>query len=84
LESVRVAELHCAAFLFADNARKFSNVTTSGNVGGIMRKMTELYGLHVLRTFGDQGYLEGYLTPQHLKDVERLYCEVSLFLFYDI
>jgi acyl-CoA oxidase len=42
-----------------------------------MRKMTALWGLHVLRTYGDQGYVEEYLTPKHMKDIEKEYLDVS-------
>lgn len=79
LESVRVAELHCAAFLFSVNARQFSNVSgsnTEPSVQRIMRQMTALWGLHILRVYGDQGYMEGFLSPKQMKDIEKGYLEV--------
>lgn len=78
LESVRVAELHCAAFLFSDNARNFgvSDTNLDPGLAAIMRKMTALWGLHVLFTFGDQGFMEGFFSPKQMKDIEKEYLGV--------
>lgn len=79
LESVKVAELHCAAFLFSDNARSFASVSDSfidPSLATIMRKMTALWGLHVLCTFGDQGFMEGFISPKQMKDIEKEYLGV--------
>ncbi|KAI8075645.1 acyl-CoA dehydrogenase/oxidase [Thamnidium elegans] len=87
LESVRVAELHCAAFLFSDNARKFSSVSESkldAGLTAIMRKMTALWGLHVLRTYGDQGYVEGFLSPNQMKGIEKEYLELCKTMRKDV
>lgn len=84
LESVRVAELHCASFVFSDNARKYSSISesqTSTSAARILRQMTALWGLHVLKTYGDQGFIEGYLTPHHIKDIEKEYLGVKVLLF---
>lgn len=85
LESVRVAELHCAAFLFSDNAKRFSSVadsTIDPSLIHIMRKMTALWGLHILRTYGDQGYMEGFFSPKQMKDVEKEYLAVTINKLY--
>lgn len=79
LESVKVAELHCAAFLFSDNARTFgvSDTILDPGLTTIMRKMTALWGLHVLVKFGDQGFIEGFISPKQMKDTEKEYLGVS-------
>ncbi|KAI9475460.1 MAG: acyl-CoA dehydrogenase/oxidase [Benjaminiella poitrasii] len=76
LESVKVAELHCAAFLFSDNARRIDKSSMNPGLFTIMRQMTALWGLHVLRTFGDQGYMEGYLSPNQIKGIEQEYLKL--------
>lgn len=83
LESVRVAELHCASFIFSDNARKHASIAESQNgtsTARILRQMTTLWGLHVLKTYGDQGFIEGYFTPQHIKGIEKEYLAVSRYV----
>ncbi|CEG77565.1 Putative Acyl-coenzyme A oxidase [Rhizopus microsporus] len=45
LDANRVAELHCATFLYSDNARRFSAINNSSldtSVATIMRQMTQL------------------------------------------
>ncbi|KAI8978653.1 acyl-CoA dehydrogenase/oxidase [Pilobolus umbonatus] len=87
LESVKVAELHCAAFLFSDNARKFSNKAESNldpSVFAVMNKMTRLWGLHALRTFGDQGFMEGFLTAAHMKNIEKVYLKICKEMRYEV
>ncbi|CAO0800670.1 unnamed protein product [Mucor circinelloides] len=87
LESVRVAELHCAAFLFSVNARQFASVSGSDmdpSVQLIMRQMTALWGLHILRVYGDQGYMEGFLSPKQLKDIEKEYLELCKSMRYEV
>lgn len=51
------------------------------SVQRIMRQMTALWGLHILRVYGDQGYMEGFLSPKQLKDIEKEYLEVSKYWF---
>ncbi|RCH84888.1 fatty-acyl coenzyme A oxidase, partial [Rhizopus stolonifer] len=79
LESVRVAELHCAAYLFHIGAKKFGQpIGTKGiepSVLAIMKKLTAVWGLHVLHTYGDQGFKEGYFTPQHIISIEKTYID---------
>ncbi|KAF1805085.1 acyl-CoA dehydrogenase/oxidase [Mucor lusitanicus] len=87
LESVRVAELHCAAFLFSVNARQFASVPGSDvdpSVQRIMRQMTALWGLHILRVYGDQGYMEGFLSPKQMKDIEKEYLELCKSMRYQV
>ncbi|CEG64603.1 Putative Acyl-coenzyme A oxidase [Rhizopus microsporus] len=87
LDANRAAELHCAAFLYSDNARRFSAINNSSldtSVAIIMRQMTVLWGLYVLRTYGDQGFLEGYISPQQLKDIEKAYLKLCKVLRKDV
>ncbi|SAM01938.1 hypothetical protein [Absidia glauca] len=81
LESVRVAELHCATYIFSVNVTKFglpqAPADIEKSVYAIMQRLTILWGLHTLHTYGDQGFKEGFLTPQQIKDVEKLYLEVN-------
>ncbi|KAG2215644.1 hypothetical protein INT46_006248 [Mucor plumbeus] len=79
LDSVRVGELHCAAFIFSVCAEKYGQpIGTEGiepSVLAIMKKLTSLWGLHVLHTYGDQGFKEGYFSPQQINSIERTYLE---------
>ncbi|KAI8084287.1 uncharacterized protein B0P05DRAFT_534964 [Gilbertella persicaria] len=86
LECVRVAELHCAAFLFADNVKRFSSTTTglSKDLLEIVRKMVALWGLHTLRSYGDQGFIEGFLSPKQMKDIENEYKQMCKSMRYEI
>ncbi|KAI8364351.1 acyl-CoA dehydrogenase/oxidase [Radiomyces spectabilis] len=81
LESVRVAEMHCAVYMFTVSAEKYSQAATATtsdkSVLSIMHRLTTLWGLHVLHTFGDQGFKEGYLSPQQIKDIEKIYMEYN-------
>ncbi|KAI8146665.1 acyl-CoA dehydrogenase/oxidase [Fennellomyces sp. T-0311] len=78
LDSVRVAEMHAAAFLYSDAVGKFSKPDPSmvPSVASIMRRLTTLWGLHALKTYSDQGFKEGYLSPQQLKQVEKLHLDI--------
>jgi acyl-CoA oxidase len=80
LESVRVAELHCAAFMFSVSAEKFGQPKGTPGIEpsllSIMKRLTALWGLHVLHTYGDQGFKEGYFTPEQIKSIESTYFEV--------
>jgi acyl-CoA oxidase len=40
--------------------------------------MTALWGLHVLRAYSDQGFLEGFLSPKQMKDIEKEYLKVNI------
>ncbi|KAI8393994.1 uncharacterized protein BYT42DRAFT_552987 [Radiomyces spectabilis] len=80
LESVRVAELHCAAFLFSDNAARFStdrhpDEDTNG-VKTILRQLTAVWGLHVMHTYSDQGFKEGFFSPHQIKAIEAAYIKL--------
>ncbi|KAI8086146.1 acyl-CoA dehydrogenase/oxidase [Halteromyces radiatus] len=81
LESVRVAELHCATYIFSVNVAKFglpqAPAHIEKSVYNIMQRLTILWGLHTLHTYSDQGFKEGFLTPQHIKDVEKLYLDIN-------
>ncbi|ORZ08901.1 acyl-CoA dehydrogenase/oxidase [Absidia repens] len=81
LESVRVAELHCATYIFSVNVTKFglpqAPAGIEKSVYAIMQRLTILWGLHALHTYSDQGFKEGFLTPQQIKDVEKLYLEIN-------
>ena len=79
LDSVRAAEMHAATFLYSDAVGKYDKAdlsTTDPGVAKIMRRMTALWGLHTLHTYSDQGFKEGFLTPQQVKQVEKLYLTV--------
>ncbi|KAI9360090.1 acyl-CoA dehydrogenase/oxidase [Pilaira anomala] len=80
LESVRVAELHCAAFIFSVCAEKFGKPVGSPGIEpsvlAIMKKLTALWGIHVLHSYGDQGFKEGYFTPEQINSIEKTYLEV--------
>ncbi|CAO3599143.1 unnamed protein product [Absidia cylindrospora] len=87
LESVKAGELHCAAFLFEDNAQRFGRVkphTLDSSVVNIMHRLTGLWGLHVLHTYSDQGYKEGFFTPAHVTGIEKLYMNACKDLRYQI
>ncbi|KAF7726406.1 acyl-Coenzyme A oxidase [Apophysomyces ossiformis] len=78
LESVRVAEFHCAAFMFDVSVSKYfksSDQSIEPSVLSIMKRITTLWGLHVMYTYSDQGFKEGYLTPKQVKDIEEVYRE---------
>jgi acyl-CoA oxidase len=81
LESVRVAEMHCAAFIFSVSAEKFGQpVGTPGieaSVLAIMKKLTALWGIHVLHIYSDQGFKEGYFTPEQIKSIEKVYLDLN-------
>ncbi|KAG1457890.1 hypothetical protein G6F56_006516 [Rhizopus delemar] len=72
LECVRVAELHCAVFMFGVCSEKFGQSKDSLNpsVQAIMKKVTALWGMHVLYTYSDQGFKEGYFNSDHIKSIE--------------
>ncbi|KAI9277060.1 acyl-CoA dehydrogenase/oxidase [Phascolomyces articulosus] len=80
-DSVRVAEMHCAVFLFSDAVSKYgaphAPEGVDKSVYSIMRRLTILWGLHTLVRYADQGYKEGFLNPQHIKAVEEKYLETS-------
>ncbi|CAO3599075.1 unnamed protein product [Absidia cylindrospora] len=87
MESVKAAELHCAAFLFEDNALRFGRGkphALDASVMNIMHRLTGLWGLHVLYTYGDQGYKEGFLSPAQVTGIEKLYLKVCKDLRYQI
>lgn len=66
--------------MFSVNARQFSSVPGSNidpSIQRIMRQMTALWGLHILRVYGDQGYMEGFLSPKQMKNIEKEYLEVN-------
>ena len=69
--------MHAAAFLYSDAVSKFDKPELS-SVTNIMRRMTVLWGLHALITYSDQAFKESYLTPQQLKQIEKLHLNVSL------
>lgn len=81
-----MGELHCATYIFSVNVAKFGlpegPAEIEQSVYKIMQRLTLLWGLHTLHTYGDQGFKEGFLSPQQIKDVEKLYLEVSLAIFY--
>lgn len=80
LESVRVAEMHCAVFIFSVSAEKFGQpigtASIEPSVLAIMKKLTALWGIHVLHTYGDQGFKEGYFTPEQIKSIEKVYLDL--------
>jgi acyl-CoA oxidase len=80
LESVRVSELHCAAFIFSVCAEKFGQPIGEPDIEpsvlAIMKKLTALWGIHVLHTYGDQGFKEGYFTPEQINSIEKTYLEL--------
>lgn len=79
LETVKVGELHACRFFFSICAEKFGQPAgTPGiepSVLAIMKKLTALWGLHVLNTYGDQGFKEGYISPEQIKSIEKVYVE---------
>ncbi|KAI8145016.1 acyl-CoA dehydrogenase/oxidase [Fennellomyces sp. T-0311] len=81
MDCVRVAEMHCAVFLFSDAVNKYgAPLAPEGidkSVYSIMHRLTSLWGLHTLHRYSDQGFKEGFLTPQHVKSVEDIYLESS-------
>ncbi|CAO3699925.1 unnamed protein product [Rhizopus microsporus] len=88
LDSVRVAEMHCATFMFNVCAEKFGQpVGTPGiepSVLAIMKKLTALWGMHVLYTYSDQGFKEGYFTPEHIKSIEKTYTDMCKSLRHQV
>ncbi|KAI8641874.1 hypothetical protein BD408DRAFT_345331 [Parasitella parasitica] len=88
LDSVRVSELHCAAFLFNVCAEKYGQpVGAEGiepSILAIMKKLTALWGLHVLHTYGDQGFKEGYFNPHQINSIEKTYFEHCKSLRYQV
>lgn len=76
LESVRVAELHCAVFMFSVAVERFGQPTADSSVLSILKKMTRLWGFHVLYTYSDQGFKEDYFTSAHIKNIEEIYFEM--------
>ncbi|KAI9493173.1 acyl-CoA dehydrogenase/oxidase [Zychaea mexicana] len=79
LDSVRVAEMHAAAFLYSDAVEKYGkpDPALEPSVAQIMRRMTAVWGLHTLHTYSDQGFKEGFLNPQQVKQIEKLYLTTS-------
>ncbi|KAG0175299.1 fatty-acyl coenzyme A oxidase [Apophysomyces sp. BC1015] len=78
LESVRVAEFHCAAFMFSVSVSKYiesPEQTIDSSILSIMKRITTLWGLHVLHTYSDQGFKEGFLSPDQVKAIEQIYLE---------
>ncbi|KAI9033595.1 hypothetical protein CLU79DRAFT_724499 [Phycomyces nitens] len=77
LESVRVAEMHCAVFLFSTNAAAYhkstADPTLDKSVLSILNRLTILWGIHTLYKYSDQGYREGFLNPEQIKDIETIY-----------
>ena len=80
MDCVRVAEMHCAVFLFSDAVSKYGAPRTpegtDKGVYSIMHRMTALWGLHTLVRYSDQGFKEGFINPQQIKAVEEQYLEV--------
>lgn len=81
LGSVRVSELHCAAFIFSVCAEKYGQPKGASDdiepsVLAIMKKLTAVWGLHVLHTYGDQGFKEGYFTSEQINSIEKTYLEL--------
>ncbi|KAG1221090.1 hypothetical protein G6F35_006238 [Rhizopus arrhizus] len=80
LECVRVAEMHCAVFMFSVGAEKYGHPIGTPNIEpsvlAIMKKLTALWGFHVLYTYSDQGFKEEYLTPDHIKSIEKSYIDI--------
>lgn len=78
LEFVRIAELHCALFLFSTNMDKCAALSHKQDATfGILKKMTAVWGLYTLQKYGDEGFLEGYLDPQHIKDIKEEFLKVK-------
>ncbi|KAI8064400.1 acyl-CoA dehydrogenase/oxidase [Gongronella butleri] len=81
LELTRVAELHCATYVLSCNIAKFGAAAPPEgmdfSVYAIMQQLTNLWGIHVLHTYGDQGFKEGFLTPQQIKDLETVYMDLN-------
>ncbi|KAG0770436.1 hypothetical protein G6F16_007453 [Rhizopus arrhizus] len=77
LEYVRVTEMHGAAFMFDVCAEKFGQPIGTPHIEpsvlAIMKKLTALWGLCILYTYSDQGIKENYLTPDHIKSIEKVY-----------
>ncbi|CAO3618559.1 unnamed protein product [Cunninghamella echinulata] len=88
LECVRVAELYCATYLFTVNIAKFGlpqpPADVEPSVYKIMQKMTILWGVHTLHTYGDEAFKEGFISPQQSKDIEQLYLELNKALRYQV
>lgn len=87
LESVRVAEMHAAVFLYADALTKFDHWNTSlkdQQTATMLRRMTSLWGFHVLLQYSDQGFKEGYLTAEQVKGVEREYLQVCISMMHHV
>ncbi|CAO3618555.1 unnamed protein product [Cunninghamella echinulata] len=88
LEYVRVGELHCATYLFTVNIAKFGlpqpPADVEPSVYKIMQKMTILWGVHTLHTYGDEAFKEGFISPQQSKDIEQLYLELNKALRYQV
>lgn len=85
LENVKAGELHCAAFLFEDNALRFGRVkphTLDSSVVNILHRLTGLWGLHALHTYSDQGFKEGFFTPAQVVGIEKLYLKVRSCLIH--
>ncbi|CAO3649136.1 unnamed protein product [Cunninghamella blakesleeana] len=90
MDSIRIAELHAATFLFEDNANRFgrqkplpANIQDP-SVVQILNKLTGLWGLHVLNQYNDQFIKSGYFTPDHIKAVDHLYKQVCKDLRYQV
>ncbi|KAG2217625.1 hypothetical protein INT45_008078 [Circinella minor] len=81
MDCVRVAEMHCAVFLFSDAVNKYGAPHgpegIDKGVYSIMHRMTALWGLHTLVRYSDQGFKEGFISPQQIKAVEEQYLETS-------
>lgn len=71
-----MAELHCAVFMFSVAVERFGQPTADSSVLSILKKMTRLWGFHVLYTYSDQGFKEDYFTSAHIKNIEEIYFEM--------
>ncbi|KAI9280781.1 acyl-CoA dehydrogenase/oxidase [Sporodiniella umbellata] len=75
LESTRVSELHCAAFMLSVAIDRFASAQIDKNVALILQKLAHLWGLHVLYTYSEEGFKEDYLTSAHIKNITEAYFE---------
>ncbi|KAG0171631.1 acyl-Coenzyme A oxidase [Apophysomyces sp. BC1021] len=75
LDCTRAAELHCAAFIFSDNVAKLSSSAFEASTVSIMRRLTVLWGFHVLHTWCDEGFKEGFFDPNQIKAIRKAYLD---------
>ena len=85
MDMVRAAELHCATFIFSDAVAKYGGSKPAEGVNpsvhNIMRRLTVMWGIYTLHRYSDQGFKEGFISPQQVKDIEDLYLDVSAHCF---